>query len=142
MQSRLSTKRHVKLITLAVLIALAMGFYLLGNAEEMKTTIPMDVKVENRGAFNLDPDALHFGAAPPGSGSERFVEIKNMRPYAVKVEIYANGEMAGWLKTFDNFFRLEAGESRNVTLELAIPGSTPLGRYNGTLLIIVRKLLF
>lgn len=136
--SRKSYEYRKVLAGMAIAIVLVGAYILYGTAEQTETML-MEIKVENRLAFNLDPGVMRFGSVPPGNGAERSLIIQNTKPYDVRIEIYVKGDMAGWLKSFDNFFIVPSLESRNVTFIAEVPPETPLGVYNSTLLLVTKR---
>jgi len=124
---------------LAVFIVL-VGFYALTTIVEDSMEIYMEVKVEEaRVGFNLDSDALRFGISPPGGVAERGIDIKNEKIYDIRTEIFAKGELSNWVRAFDNNFVVPAGETRNVTFAVDVPITAEEGTYNGTILILTRR---
>jgi hypothetical protein len=139
----MSDKGLGKLVIAAIAIAAAVAVigaaYTLQGLAEERREIPMEIKVEDRLAFNLDPDALRFGATPPGSSAERGIEIKNYKLYPLKVEMYATGMLSDWLRSYENYFVVMPQESRNVTFTVDVPAEASFGSYTGTLLIEMKR---
>ncbi len=130
-------RKKVLLAGIALLILLGgLMVYFAGGTPEETKIVPMELQVGNRVAFNLDPDALRFGSTTPGGGAERILEVKNQKPYPIRVEIYASGNISMWLRAFDNRFPLEPFSARNITLNVDIPGGAAHGNYTGTLLLV------
>ena len=129
----------IPVVLLAMFIVL-VGFYVLTTMVEDSREVHMEIKVEPaRVGFNLDADALRFGISPPGAVAERGIDIKNTKSYDVRVEIFAKGELSNWIRTFDNNFVVPAGTEKSVTFAIDVPVTAETGKYNGTLLLLTRR---
>ena len=100
--------------------------------------IPTDVRVTKSTGFNLDADALHFGAvSSPGRGI-RGILITHDYPVA-EVQVKTSGKIADWLYTNESLFILQPNITKEVKFEIRIPENVSEGDYYGTVWVFFRK---
>lgn len=126
----------VALILSVSLTAVLYSFYVI----EDKKVIPMDIKVRDRGGFNLDTDAMHFGIAQPGGSAERSLKAWHDSDHALRVEIKTYGEMKDWVSADQDDFWLQPGEIREIFFKVRIPGGTPYGNYTGSIVLFFKRI--
>ncbi len=100
----------------------------------------MDLKVADYVGFNLDPDAIHFGATSPGGVASRGVEIYHDYERPLKINIKISGKLGKWVSPSDNGFLLYPNITKEVKLKAYVPASASYGNYTGTLKVIFRKI--
>jgi len=102
-------------------------------------TLPMDLTVADTLAFNLDTDAIHFGKIPAGFEGIKNVTITNNRGIPVRAEITADGALAAWLGVDATPVLIQPRSNHTVVLTASVPKETPLGKYEGTLIVRFKR---
>lgn len=136
----------MKLISLIVLvlcvslacIAATLFFYSHFVIKDVKE-VYMDIKVSDRGGFNLDQDALHFGIAMPGSSAQRDISVYNNYNFPITVLIKKRGALSEWVESSQTEIALNTNETMNVTFVVKVPENASFGKYNGTVLFVIKK---
>ena len=135
-------KRTRLLILLIILMAAAATitvFYAQNKNVVGTLTIPMDVKVEDHYAFNLDSDAIHFGKVVPTQQGIRGFILNNTFSFPVTAEFRFSGHIAPWVAPDVNLILLNPRETRELNLTVTIPDNTPYATYTGTMHVTFRK---
>ena len=101
--------------------------------------IPMDVKVEDHMAFNVDGDALHFGKVAPGTSSDRGFVLNSTFDVLVLAELRFSGQMAPWMSVTQGFIYLAPHGTQQVNITVTAPDDATRGIYNGTMTAIFRR---
>lgn len=140
---RISKKKAIALLAVVVLIAVAVStaiahYYINKDVQELQK-IPMDITVQQKIAFNLDTDRLHFGGLPPGDSADRGVDIVNKRDFPLKVRFYMSGEIGGWVLPEDNPVLLQPFENKTVKFTATVPKNAGFGNYTGEITVVFKK---
>jgi len=125
----------VTIIAIPVLLLTLTSFILI---KEVKT-LDMQLKVDNNIGFNIDTDKIYFGTIPPGNTGARRVNIENMEYKKVISRIKLTGELKDWVTVSHNNFRLEKGESQEVTVDISIPEDAEKKDYEGRFIILFTR---
>jgi len=140
---RTSKKKTILLLAVVVLIAIvvstAISYYYTNKGVLETQKIPMDIKVQQKLAFNLDADKLHFGGIPPENSAERGIVIVNKRDFPLKVRFYMSGELGSWVLPEDNPIFLQPFENRTVKFTATVPKDASYGNYTGELTVVFKK---
>lgn len=132
------------LILLIIFSSLASGMaaflaYRAVNAPIEAKNIPMQLKVSENPAVNIDTDALYFGGVPPAGSSMRQISIFNGKIHSVKVVLLAKGELAPWAYISENSILLRPNETAKANVTIVVPSDAKLGNYTGSLLVELYK---
>lgn len=137
----------MKRTTLAVLLLLLICvtttttlLYYFNKDVVQVVAIPMDVKVEDHYAFNLDSDAIHFGKIVPGNDGIRGFNLTSTFTFPVSAELRFSGPLSRWVSATENNIILAPSTTRAINLTVSIPDSTPYGQYYGTMHVVFRRL--
>jgi len=126
-------------VILTVITSILTLLVLKSNYVVGTRTIHTDVMIEKFIAFNLDSDALHFGAVRPGGSAQRGINITNDYDQELKIQIIVKGQMSNWLGTDSNSFTLSPKQTKTVDFNLVIPQGTSYGNYTGTVYVVYLK---
>jgi uncharacterized membrane protein len=121
-------------VILAVLFT-AMFFFSYSPVEVKE--MGMHLKVANYTGFNLDTDALYFGAIAPGGSGERDLIISNEHTSDRSVKVYLLGELSAWVRPSESAFILSGGENKSVKFHVDIPEGAEYGEYEGTIRLVL-----
>lgn len=137
-------KKHAILsIIFILIIAIIITFSYIKYETNQKYTqiqkIPMDIKVANYIGFNLDKDAMHFGATFPGGGSKRNLSLINNDVYNKKVLVEYEGRLKDFVNVSENNFILKPNENKTLEFTVMIPQNTELGNYTGTIILTFKR---
>ncbi len=113
----------------------AFSYYKISYIQD----IPMDIKVSNYVGFNLDDDALHFGAVPIGGCGNRNISIEHKLDFPVDVVIEVIGDLEPWTLVEDGQFRLNPGEKGTVSFKVCPVNVEKDITYSGTARIIFKR---
>jgi hypothetical protein len=106
------------------------------NPSEVRE-VRMHLKVANYTGFNLDTDALYFGAiAPTGSGDRDLVLI-NDDSRDKSVRIFMEGELSSWVYPAKNNFILEGSSNMTLGFHVAVPKDASFGEYEGIIRVVL-----
>ena len=136
--------RNLILILFCIFLICVSGtiaFYSYYIVED-KEYVYMDVVVSDHGGFNLDADALHFGMMTSPGWIDRGLIIQHGSDYPLIVDITFTGDMKDWVEPDVSTFVLEPGEVREVNMRLSVPEGTPMGDYDGYVVIFFKRMLF
>ncbi len=128
------------LILLIIFSSLASGMaaflaYRAVNAPIEAKSIPMQLKVSENPAVNIDTDALYFGGVPPGGYSTRQISIFNGKTHSIRTVLLAKGELALWTFISENNFLLRPNETAKINVTLVVPPDAGLGNYTGSMVV-------
>jgi len=102
----------------------------------------MHLEVSDMVGFNVDTDALYFGAGPPGSVHLRDIRVWNDEDVTEIVKIKTEGELAKYVRIEESKFELTPNETRRITLTAIVPGNAQNGtKYAGKVIIQTRAYL-
>lgn len=102
-------------------------------------TVPMDVKVGDSYAFNLDTDAIHFGRILPGTQGIRGFVLNNTKDIDVVAELTSEGEISLWVEASDQNVLVKANSARQINLTVTAPNDAEFREYKGTLKVVFRR---
>jgi hypothetical protein len=121
-----------------LLAVLFYSYYLVYDIQ----LVPMDAKIGNTNALNLDTDALHFGKVQTPGGAGRAVLIANNHNRPLSVLVSVDGELAQWVTLNESRFIMNPTQTREVMLSLDLPSNITFGNYTGTIkLLFMRRLI-
>ena len=102
--------------------------------------LDMDFKITNgsKVEFNLDTDALHFGAAPAGGTAGRNFTVTNYKRTTQKITLVAEGNISKMLYLTENKFILEPGYDKTVRAIIHPDENATIGTYTGRLFFYFR----
>lgn len=123
-------------IAATISIALTVFAFLYYNVYDTDV-VAFDFEVPGSlmASFNLDNDAIHFGSIPRGSSSLRSITLEDDRDSFVILK--PSG--ADYLNISKNYFFMPAGQPTKIELSVEIPLDAKVGKYNGNLLIILKR---
>jgi len=105
-----------------------------------KREIYSSIIIGEKYGFDINGTALTFGMITPGSSSStREISLVNNYDKNVSVEIYAEGDIKDFLKVSKNNFILRSNESVNVGFTVSVPSECEMGAYDGTVIILIKK---
>jgi hypothetical protein len=135
--------KRINLFLLIVIVAIIVSlitFLIIDRATTARMKYVMDVEVieEDLIGINVDPDGLHFGRMKAGDGAGRSIIINNVED-DVLVTVVKKGEMAEWVNNPSGFI-LRKGNETTLLFSISIPEGTPARKYNGEVIIILRKI--
>lgn len=121
----------------AVIIAVSITsmVFFSSNPVEMKE-VRMHLKVANYTGFNLDTDALYFGAIAPGGTGERALAISNQYDTERKVRILLSGELSHMVFPEEAEFIIPGKSDKSVMFRVLVPEEAKEGEYEGTITIM------
>jgi hypothetical protein len=131
-------------ISLVILI-IATGVTLFYNLYDSKNILEEQkiyahVIVGDKYGFDVNGSALKFGKIVPAvSRAKREIVLTNEYPHNVRFDISVDGVIKRFMAVSENSFVLEPGESRNIEFIVFAPKNTPLGEYDGWMIIQIRK---
>ena len=118
-------------VALSALIFLAsIGGLLLSKRPIDVQSFYASVNITNRAGFDLNGTALTFGNVLKDSTAVRRISFDNFHPYPVIAKIKVNGKI-GSLLYFENYIRLEEGESKSIAFTVVPPDNVTEGFYDG-----------
>jgi len=134
-----SWKILIIIASLSAVATLSAFWYLRFMPVYKVEDLGIDVYVYNKGGFNLDTDAIHFGIVPPGGSGERSMVIRaNELRTIIRMETY--GDISGWVSVSENNFVLEPYENRTVLVRVAVPEDAKSPDYKkGTMRVIFSR---
>lgn len=95
-----------------------------------------DVNVADHIGIILDPDKLHFGSVTPGSKLHRAVTFTADRKQMMVIEVTGTE----FVFPSENNFLMEKDEQKKIQFTAHPPDETPLGLYEGKIIIISKRL--
>ena len=134
-----ATKTALIILIIAVLI---IGAYFIINAfyiTEQIIRIPVDIRVSDAVGFNLDTDALHFGAMPEGSCATRFFNVSNNRDYQIRILLKKQGNTSAYVSLDRYDFKIPPKSATSVKAKACIPIGATKGNYTGSIAVHFRK---
>lgn len=136
-------KNSLRLVLLLLLImisfsALALIFYYGQLAKYQEIYTDVYVVSPGQGAFGIDKEEnLRFGKISASNFGERKFNITTGIPIIVKIK--TEGNISRFLLASQNNFRLNTGETAEITIKAEIPEGTPLGFYSGKIKVYFFK---
>ncbi|MFH1456050.1 MAG: hypothetical protein ABIF40_03815 [archaeon] len=118
-------------LILVILIASLVFFLTLDTPNH---EIGMYLTVANYTGFNVDNDALYFGAITPAGIGTRMVNITNSNQISY-VNLKAKGKLKHWVVLPENNFVMMPNENKIVEVSISVPESAAYGEYEGKLQI-------
>ncbi len=136
MKYHIGTREAAAMAALVLVAAFGTSvIFALSNPAEVRE-VRMHVKVANYTGFNLDTDALYFGAiAPTGSGS-RDIVLVNEEPRDKLVRVVMYGSLAPWVQPADNNIILPGNSNMSLNFAVHIPQDAEPGEYEGTIRLV------
>ena len=122
-------------VTALVAILLTASAFIMAHQPEV-VEVRMQLNVADYTGFNLDTDALYFGAISPGGSGTRDLNMVNDRSGPRKVSVFLEGELAGWVQPSEGSFVIDGGGSKAVTFKVSVPPSAVTGEYSGTIRLV------
>ena len=120
------------------IICVSYWIVVIGSAYEV-IEMDMDVYVQEKGGFNVDTDAVHFGIVYPGGVSERQIKL-TVGPFKSLVTIEARGDIAEWVSASEKNIMLDPGEVKTIKVYASIPEDATVPDFKtGKLLISFKK---
>ncbi len=104
------------------------------NASKYEMTVNV-VEGENVLGLNPTTERLDFGDLSRNNGIARQVSIENGGGMDIFVFAFKFGELASLVKLDRNFFVLESGQDVQLSLEVFIPPSAEVRKYDGKIWI-------
>lgn len=135
---RKSSTATTTVIVVVLLIVIVLVIFNSLSAD-WKQEIDMYLTVANYTGFNVDPEALFFGAVPRGGTSRRTVTVENIYGTDLEVLVVAKGELAEWASFSKSNFVLGVGQNETVDITIAVPGNAAFGNYTGRAIILFNK---
>lgn len=127
-------KRYVLLIALAVILILAVTFFL-----RTLTIYSSQVIVKAEGeplGFAPFEDRIDFGDIPQGDTVGKTLIVQNAGTVPNKISVFMIGGITDLVKYEPHSFELQPGETVEVKFQLTMPASaTPGRKYSGKVLI-------
>ena len=118
-----------------VFVSILFVFFYFKSIEVKELKMDAEVTCPKCAGFNLNTDAVHFGKVPLGGSAVRNITIQGDSKNH-KVVLKAYGELAKWVSTTQNDFKLNAWETRgDIALVLKVPKDAEMRKYEGTLKI-------
>ena len=129
------TQVYLLVLALIILTALITAFVFANKQYVSIQRIPIDLEVAGSVAFNLDPDAVHFGKMGPGSTGIRGIILNNTKNVDLVAELSAEGDLANWITVSHQNVEVSANSYRQVNITASVPDGTEFGKYKGTLIV-------
>lgn len=124
-----------KIILGLVVIAAIFAIVQFINASKYEMTVNV-VEGENVLGLNPTTERLDFGDLSRNNGIARQVSIENGGgTFGIFVAAFKFGELASLVKLDRNFFVLKPGEEAKISLEVFIPPSAEIRKYDGKIWI-------
>lgn len=134
-----STLAFLLVILVCVTTTATLVYYF--NKDVVQTlNVPMDVKVADNYAFNLDSDAVHFGKVVPGNDGIRGFNLTSTFTFPISAELRFSGPLSKWVSATENNIILPPSTTHAINLTVSIPEGTPFGHYFGTMHVVFRRL--
>ena len=114
-------KRYIALIAVAVVLVLVITFVV-----QAMTIYSAQVVAKGEGSsIGMAPftDRVDFGDVPQGSTMTKTISLENEGTVPNYIRVFIVGSIGVMVDIQPNSFTLEAGESREVELELTMPAS-------------------
>ncbi len=134
----------VSLIILVIILIVSSIILLLKVYDVYESTITKTFDsyliVSDSGGVGLVPGVVFFGKMRPGDRSTAIINTNSTFDYPM----YFSARAEGQIKQFfvNNNFILQPYENKSVYLSVIIPKNTTFGRYEGRVIISLRKALF
>ena len=133
-------------LPIAVIALLVIMFVIMPQRAILKQdSIEIDVKIIPDDAsvgFNVDTDALHFGAFPAGYEIYRPIGVHNEMDKEVVVLMSFSGDLAGWMHIEEgNRMVLKPNTDKNATVYMTVPMDAEADTYTGQLNLVYKKKL-
>ena len=131
------------IIPTAVILASLLSIVLLVKAScSSVQTIDASIKVKiipGRGmlGLNADTDSLKFGVVSPGMIATRKVTVQH--PRKAMASIAMKGQLSSWTAVSPSVVELEAGETKEVLFEVAVPAEALVGNYTGEAVFCIKE---
>ena len=121
----------IAVITAIIFFSFALYFNALYQIDYVPITVPIGEVV----GINADSGGLFFGTTPPGSISERSLEVETNKIARISFVV----EGVDFVEPSKNDFVLDAGEKRSIRFLASPPWGTEKGLYEGRLKIITKN---
>lgn len=131
-------QRFLLLCVIAATISIALTMFIFSYYTVYDTEIiafDFEVPSSPMASFNLDNDTIHFGSIPRGSSSLRSITIENDRDSFVILKPSGTD----YFNISKNYFLMPANQPTKIELNIEIPFDAEVGKYNGNLLIILKR---
>jgi hypothetical protein len=128
-------------LSLAVVFIFSAGLYMILNYSNYYAVdiINFEIIVDHDVGFNLDKDALYFGAVIPPGKARRNITIENSFQRIAHIRIVPNGDIRHWIVPANDSFYLDSGESQNLEIVAHVPADASFGNYSGTISVYYEK---
>lgn len=121
-----------------ITISSTVIIYTLLNVKEVRE-IDMLLKVGATSGLNADTDYIKFGKVVPGGSSTRNITLENNHDLPLRCDISASGKVSDFVSFSENFFTLQSGEKKTVSITASVPEGTPYGNYTGKMKIVFKR---
>ena len=138
--SKPSSNIKLYIVILAVIVCgIVLAFaYMINIRYQSVLKLDNTVIVDNGAkAINNTNLSLNFGTNNPGGIGYRWFNIES--DYKSNIRIVVTGEMSKFLTFEDNNFIMQPYENRTIKTILTIPPGTPLGAYDGKVVVYFLK---
>jgi hypothetical protein len=86
----------------------------------------------------VSEDSIEFELIPNESSTRTFV-LRNPKNKDIDVNLIVNASISNFITVDPSLFTIKANDAASIRVKASIPGETPLGTYNGLLLIYSRE---
>ena len=132
----------LKIVVAAVVLALIWFAAVQIMAAERYAAVLQVIEAENQVGVNPTADKLDFGDLSRGTGSTRYVTLKNDGKSAKKIVVIKYGEIMDLVEISQTNFTLKPGEEVQLEFKVKVPESAPYKKYTGKVIIFKWPKLF
>ena len=96
--------------------------------------------VSDKGGVGLVPGVVFFGMMRPGDSATAKIYLNSTLSYPLFVKVTSSGDKKNFF--VDSEHLLRPYENKSIDLSVVIPKNTPYRRYDGKVIVTMRKMLF
>ncbi len=131
----------------AILLLCAV-LWTVGIAAFVYTTYKLEQVIPYRATFGIsdkqvglsaETDQLNLGMAPLGGSAKRHVYIENTQDSPRRYTMVVEGDLATYVQFTPQTFTLSPHESKMVDIVAMAPKDAPVGKYEGTISVLIEK---
>lgn len=136
------SKKNVKNLMIVLIsifaVMIALNIYIIAIKPLMEVSVPANVVFGETIGISAANESLDFGVLPLGVSSTKKVVIENTYNFPIHVIVYVNGEIRNYVYG-ENHFSVEAGESYEYMVNIAVPSDGEFGKYSGNIVFVFQK---
>ena len=128
-------------LVIPLFVLSVLSFFLVGAATQgfERMVIPASFELSEKIGLGSSGNEMVFGAMKTNQSATRNVKVSNDFDYDIFVKIKSSGDIKDRIIASENNFVLGPDESREVSFTVYTNGLTELGKYDGEIIILSKK---